>query len=177
LTAQDAVRASKDESTAEIDMDTAAFAPLAGDLGPLEKFLAQGASRRGGAVHIAQAGAFVPLRAAPRNMLLAQIVGRTRFKLVAAADAAKVYARDGMTSEIGDLEAPARSLAKFPLLAGARIYDYVLEPGEILFVPLAWWHQMRALDFGVVARFVNFRWPNDQDPESPAPRAGAAGRS
>jgi hypothetical protein len=154
--------AAQDQAAVEIVMDSAAFAPLAGDLGALDKFLERGTPARDGAVRISQEGAFVSLRSEPRNALLAQIAGRTRLKLVAAADAAKVYARDGLASEIGDLGAVGRALAKFPLLADVRIYDVVLDPGEILFVPLAWWHQARALEFGVIARYVNFRWPNDQ---------------
>lgn len=28
---------------------------------------------------------------------------------------------------------------------------------------MAWWVQLRAAGFGVMASFVNFRWPNDMD--------------
>lgn len=162
------VVAAADETAVEIAMGADAFSPLTGDLGSLEKFLERGAAAREGAVRIAQPGSFAPLRADPRNALLAQIAGRTRLKLVAAADSAKVYGRDGITSEIGDLEAPERALSRFPLLANVRIHDIVLEPGEILFLPMAWWRQMRALEFGVLARYVNFRWPNDMYHAFPA---------
>jgi len=42
-----------------------------------------------------------------------------------------------------------------------HIYDVLLEPGEILFLPLAWWHQVKSLDFSVSATYTNFVWPND----------------
>jgi len=41
------------------------------------------------------------------------------------------------------------------------VYDVELQPGEIIFMPLAWWHQVKALDFSVTATFTNFLWPND----------------
>ncbi len=28
-------------------------------------------------------------------------------------------------------------------------------------MPLAWWHQVRSLDFSVTVTYTNFRWPND----------------
>lgn len=157
----DAFVAAMDETAAELAMDATAFAPLAGDLGALDKFLERGTPPREGTIRILQEGAFLSLHSDLRNVFLGQITGRTRLKLVAAADAAKVYARDGVTSEIGDLEVAGSALAKFPLLADARIYDVLLDPGDILFVPLAWWFQARALEFAVLARYVNFRWPND----------------
>jgi ribosomal protein L16 Arg81 hydroxylase len=52
-------------------------------------------------------------------------------------------------------------MARYPLLADATLYDVVLEPGEILFMPLGWWHQVKALDFSVTMTFTNFRWPNE----------------
>ena len=65
------------------------------------------------------------------------------------------------SARIPDLEAADLDLTLYPRLVGARVYDVVLEPGEILFVPLAWWHQVKSLDFSVTLTYTNFRWPND----------------
>jgi hypothetical protein len=35
------------------------------------------------------------------------------------------------------------------------------DAGEILFVPLGWWHQVKALDFSMTITYTNFVWPND----------------
>jgi hypothetical protein len=51
--------------------------------------------------------------------------------------------------------------ALYPRLVGARLYNVLLEPGEILFMPLAWWHQVKSLDFSVTVTYTNFLWPND----------------
>lgn len=36
-------------------------------------------------------------------------------------------------------------LARFPDFAGVGLYDFVMEPGDILFVPVFWWHELHAL--------------------------------
>ena len=43
----------------------------------------------------------------------------------------------------------------------ARRYDIELQPGEMLYVPVGWWHQVAALDFSVTLTYINFLWPND----------------
>ena len=39
--------------------------------------------------------------------------------------------------------------------------EVTLNPGDALFVPLGWWHQVASLDFSVTITHTNFRWPND----------------
>jgi ribosomal protein L16 Arg81 hydroxylase len=64
-------------------------------------------------------------------------------------------------SRIPDLEDPSVDAATWPRLPGAHVYEVVLEPGDILFMPLAWWHQVTSLDFSVTVTWTNFLWPND----------------
>ncbi len=157
-----------DEAEIDIAMSAPAFGLLSGDLGALEKFLDRTTPPRDGVLRIARQGAFTPLHFDARNRLVAQIAGRTRIKLAAATDVPLLYNRAGVTSEADDLDAadPARA-RRFPLLAQVKAYEIELDPGEILFVPMAWWIQSRALDIGVSATFVNFRWPNDMDRRFP----------
>jgi len=46
------------------------------------------------------------------------------------------------SAEISDLEDPALTLAQFPRLERARFTEVTLMPGEMMFMPLAWWHQV-----------------------------------
>lgn len=88
-------------------------------------------------------------------------MGRKRIKLAPAAEVGTLYNDQHVFSAISDLEDPALDLLRHPRLAGLRLYDVVLEPGEMLFVPFGWWHQVRSLDFSVTITFTNFRYRND----------------
>jgi hypothetical protein len=85
-----------------------------------------------------------------------------------AAEVGKLYNHLHVFSEIADLEDPRLSLAQFPRLADARFTVVNLMPGEMIFMPLAWWHQVRSIDFSVTVTYTNFRWPNDAYADFPA---------
>jgi hypothetical protein len=137
-----------------------ALAPLAADLSSLDKFLDPAADGARGMLWIGPAGTLTSLHHDLTNNFIAQIVGRKRLKLLPASEVGKLYNAHHVFSQARDLEANL-DLGRFPRLASARVYDVLLEPGEILFVPFGWWHQVRALDFSVTITHTNFRWPND----------------
>ena len=137
------------------------------DLGFLHKFLSPDPAQPQGMMWIGPAGTLTPLHHDLTNNFIAQIVGRKRFKLLPASEAGKVYNDEHVFSSLPDLEGPIDA-HRFPRLAGARMVEVVLEPGEILFVPLAWWHQVRALDFSVTVTYTNFRWSNEAYQTYPA---------
>ena len=138
-----------------------ALSVLHDDLGFLDKFLDRQVMAPHGMMWIGPAGTFTSLHHDLTNNLIAQIVGRKRIKLAPAAEVGKLYNDQHVFSAISDLEDPALDLARHPRLAGLRLYDVVLEPGEMLFVPFGWWHQVRSLDFSVTITFTNFRYRND----------------
>ncbi|RKH04205.1 hypothetical protein D7X32_11705 [Corallococcus carmarthensis] len=103
-------------------------------------------------------GAEVPLRAARRNVLLAQVHGERRLQLVPAFDLRRVTA----ASE-GD-GAPVR-------------LEVTLSPGEWVLLPVGWWHGFSAPGGGVAVSFEafalpepNVTWDADAEPQpSPLP--------
>jgi ribosomal protein L16 Arg81 hydroxylase len=117
---------------------------------------------------IGPAGTVTSLHHDLTNNFIAQIVGRKRLKILPAAEVGRVYNHRHVFSEIPDLEAPDLDGARYPRLAGARTYDVTLSPGEIIFMPLAWWHQVKSLDFSVTVTYTNFRWPNDAHASYPS---------
>jgi len=110
---------------------------------------------------IGPAGTVTPLHHDLTNNLIAQVVGRKRIKLAPSSEVGRLYNDAHVFSEIGDLENPNLNRERFARLEGARVYDLVLEPGDILFVPFAWWHQVKSLDFSVTITYTNFLWPNE----------------
>ena len=142
------------------ECNRAVLAPLARDMGFLDSILTRDHPAPDGMLWIGPGGTVTSLHHDLTNNLIAQITGRKAVRLVPAAEVGKLYNHAHVFSEIADLDAPVDQ-ARHPRLTTVRIYDVVLAPGEILFVPLAWWHQVKALEFSVTATFTNFRWPND----------------
>lgn len=143
----------------DVSKNSAIAGWLQSDLGVLDPFLDRDAPKAGGTIWIGSSGVLTPLHHDLVNCLVAQIAGCNRFKIVAAGEVAKLYNQQHVLSEIQDLDGiePGR----FPALANAKIYDVELQPGEILFMPLAWWYQVTSVGFTASVTYTNFRWPND----------------
>jgi hypothetical protein len=138
-----------------------ALSVLHGDLGFLDKFLDRHAAVSHGMMWIGPAGTVTSLHHDLTNNFIAQIIGRKRVKLAPAAEVGKLYNSQHVFSEVPDLEDSDIDHARYPRLTGLRCYDVLLAPGEILFMPFGWWHQVKSLDFSVTITSTNFRWRND----------------
>jgi len=138
----------------------AALAPLQADLGFLDKLLDRADSRPHGMMWIGGAGTFTPLHHDLTNNLLLQIVGRKRVFMVAPDATPRLYNDHHVYSQVRDLLEPG-IIARYPKLEGLYVHQIILNPGDALFIPLGWWHQVSSLDFSVTVTHTNFRWPND----------------
>jgi hypothetical protein len=98
-------------------------------------------------------GTVTPLHHDALNILFGQICGRKLFKLIPPFDMDKVYVERVCFSgvDLGKLD-----YSKFPLMRGASILEVVVEPGEFLFIPVGWWHWVKALDISISVSFTNF---------------------
>jgi Family of unknown function (DUF6065)/Cupin-like domain len=141
--------------------NTEAISALHPDLGFPEKFLNPDVEQPNGMMWIGPAGTLTSLHHDLTNNLIAQVVGRKRLLVLPASEVGKLYNHLHVFSEISDLEDPALTLDRFPRLEHARFTEVTLMPGEMIFMPLAWWHQVRSIDFSVTITYTNFRWPND----------------
>jgi hypothetical protein len=148
--------------------NTEAISMLHPDLGFPDKFLSRDVEQPNGMMWIGPAGTLTSLHHDLTNNLIAQVVGRKRLLLLPASEVGKLYNHLHVFSEISDLEDPALTLAQFPRLEHARFTEVTLMPGEMIFMPLAWWHQVRSVDFSVTITYTNFRWPNDFYRDFPA---------
>jgi LPS sulfotransferase NodH len=98
-----------------------------------------------------------PLHHDTSNIFMAQVWGRKRIKLISPNDHEFIYNDIGVFSHV-DCDNP--DLARFPLFKGATVIEVVLEPEEVLFLPVGWWHHVRALDISLTVTFTNFAFPN-----------------
>ena len=151
----------------------AALAPLAADMGALDKYLVGDEIDPTGMLWIGPAGTKTSLHHDLTNNFIAQLVGRKQIKVAPASEVGRLYNHTHVFSEIADLDDPAVSAARHPRLVGMRVYDVLLQPGEVLFLPAGWWHQVKALDFSVTATYTNFRWPNRAYETYPGPNGSA----
>jgi len=57
------------------------------------------------------------------------------------------------------------------------VLEVVVEPGETMFLPLGWWHQVRSLDVSLSFSYSNLALPiaNQFTYFDPSPRAMPAG--
>ncbi len=143
------------------ERNSEALAPLTEDLGFLDKFLTRDVANPFGMPWIGPAGTVTSLHHDLTNNFIAQMVGRKRLTVLPAAEVGRLYNDRHVFSRITDLDAPDIDVTLYPRLVGAKLYEIMLEPGEILFMPLAWWHQVKSLDFSVTVTYTNFLWPND----------------
>lgn len=138
-------------------LDRPAFAPLFDDIIFDQRYL-DPLDRRGRCFFwLGPAGATTPMHRDLGNVWLAQIAGRKSIKLIPSKQMHKVYNETGYHSEI-DFE--AGSLDSFPLLRTALIAEEIISPGELLFIPLGWWHHVKALDRSITVTGNNFKFDN-----------------
>lgn len=103
------------------------------------------------------AGTITPLHHDEMNILIAQVLGRKKITLVPPYLTHLVYNETGVYSEV-DVENP--DFHRHPRFRDVKPLQIVLEPGEVLFIPVGWWHHVRALDISISVSFINFIFPN-----------------
>ena len=103
------------------------------------------------------AGTVTPLHHDTSNILIAHVRGRKRYRLISPMQWQYLYNETGVFSEV-DPEAP--DLSRHPAFRDASVIDVVVHPGEMLFMPVGWWHHVRALDVCLTVSFTNFTYPN-----------------
>lgn len=78
--------------------------------------------------------------------LNAQVFGRKSFLLFAPDEYPNLYTRHFSKScWVSPVDPQEPDLTAYPLFRGAEGYEGVLEEGELLFIPMFWWHQAQAL--------------------------------
>jgi hypothetical protein len=135
--------------------NVAAYECLQEDVRPLSKFL----TGKPGLMWIGPLGTFTPLHHDLTNNLLAQVVGQKRCILVPPSDSRYLYNHRHVFSAVHDIMDDER-LEQFPLARNAVPYEAELEAGQVLFIPIGWWHQVTALDFSVSYTYTDFIWRN-----------------
>jgi hypothetical protein len=112
-------------------------------------------TKSAGRVHFwfGPAGTVTQLHHDEMNILMAQVYGRKRIILISPDQSHRLYNEIGVYSEV-DCENP--DFERHPDFCEVQQLHVVLEPGETLFLPVGWWHHVRALDVSITVTFTNF---------------------
>ncbi|KAM4765389.1 LOW QUALITY PROTEIN: bifunctional peptidase and arginyl-hydroxylase JMJD5 [Cyanocitta cristata] len=101
-------------------------------------------------------GTISPLHQDPQQNFLAQVFGRKYIRLSSPQDSENLYPHESQilhnTSQV-DVEDP--DLVKFPNFTKAAFQSCILMPGQILFIPVKYWHYVRSLELSFS---VSFWW-------------------
>ncbi len=135
----------------------AGMAPLLHDFAAFPAYLNPANTARQTFLWFGPAGTVTPLHHDTSNILMAQVIGRKRYRLIPPTQWQSVYNSEGVYSDV-DCETP--DFNRYPRFRDARMIDVVVAPGEVLFVPVGWWHHVRALDVSMTVSFTNFVFPN-----------------
>ncbi|MRX10687.1 cupin-like domain-containing protein [Pseudoduganella sp. FT25W] len=99
---------------------------------------------------IGPAGTVTPLHCDYDDNVFAQIWGSKRIFLSPAHHDAFLYPKEANAILFGspfDPEAP--DYEQFPLARQANMIEVIVKPGDMLYVPAGWYHQVRALTFSL----------------------------
>ncbi len=111
------------------------------------------------------AGAVTPLHHDSIMLCHTQIVGRKRWRFISPLQWPHLYNFSGVFSPI-DIDQP--DLGRYPAHANATVLEGVVEPGETVFLPLAWWHQVTSLDVSLSFSYSNIAVPNQYSYNDPS---------
>ena len=141
------------------------FAPLLADIGTLPPFCNRAELAQRSSFWFGPAGTVTPLHHDTLMLLHTQIVGRKRWRFISPLETPKLYNYHGVFSPI-DVDRP--DLVRYPSFAEVKMLEIVLEPGDTVFLPLGWWHQVTSLDVSLSFSYSNLAVPNQFEYVNPA---------
>lgn len=102
-------------------------------------------------------GNYTPLHHDETNNMFLQVYGRKRFFLVPPLQTPYLY---NQTAVFSPVDLRNIDTEKYPLATQATPIELILEPGDTLFIPLGWWHQVESLDVSISITMTNFNVAN-----------------
>jgi hypothetical protein len=147
-----------------------ALAMLLADVAAPHPYLEPGRDASWTSLWFGPPGTLTPLHHDTANVLFCQVHGRKRFVLVPPFELSLmegmhhgVYASpvDVDPSSAGPSDTPDGEARIDPSELAYK--EVTLAPGEGLFLPVGWWHRVRALDVSISLAFTAFRRPNQFD--------------
>jgi hypothetical protein len=138
----------------------AALAELWDEVLPIPEYI-DGRDRRAVVFQLAPAGCVVSCRQDPTGTLLAQVVGRSRVKIVPSWDL-PLWDDGRPASSPPDRGGPAPESGLPP--DRPQVLECLLNPGDLLFRPIGCWHSLEVLEAAATLSFSRFAFDDDPVP-------------
>ena len=103
-------------------------------------------------------GTVTPLHHDLTNNFMAQVRGRKLVRLVAPYELQNLYNNRHCYSAVN---LDKIDYDRFPLFRNVTVIDVEIGPGDLLFLPVGWWHHVRGLETSITMTFTNFVFDND----------------
>jgi hypothetical protein len=87
------------------------------------------------------------------NNFLVHLYGRKRITLFAPQDTARLYPFRTKAYNMSQTDIDKPDFERFPKLAEAQPYEAEIGPGDMLYIPPYWWHQVYSLEIGISANY------------------------
>jgi len=92
-------------------------------------------------------------------VLMAQIYGRKQVKIISPFYLGSVYSEGAWISPV---DPDHLDYSRFPKMQNVDVLEVTLSPGELLFVPMGWWHWVKSLDVSISISLDNFLVRRDE---------------
>jgi hypothetical protein len=89
---------------------------------------------------------------------MAQVYGRKLVKLIPSYDLPYMFNELHCFSPI---DPEAVDYGRFPQFRNVRMIECEIGPGDLLFLPVGWWHHVKGVAISIAVTFTNFVFPND----------------
>ena len=132
------------------------LAELWDDIVQIPEYLA--VDQPGGFFWLGPAGTITPFHHDLTNNFMAQVIGRKRIKIAPSWDLPAMRNHLHCFSQVDGRVAPP---APHPALDEPQILDFILNSGEVLFLPIGCFHYVEGVDISVTVSFTNFVFDND----------------
>ena len=99
------------------------------------------------------ASTITPLHHDSSNILFGQVYGHKRVRLIPPCEIGNLASATTCFSAI-DIDNP--DFERFPAFRDVTVLETVVAPGELLLLPIGWWHAVRSLEPSISLSFQNF---------------------